>query len=76
MSLWVQNADALLLPQFTDNDVQIVINAVYKQVLRNAYLVEGASLMIAESLLRNKNITVRGFVRLVGQSELYQSQLR
>lgn len=75
MSLWVQSADAVeLRPQFTEDDLQNVIRAVYKQVLGNAYLLESDRLITAESLLRNGNITVRGFVRSVGQSELYQSQ--
>ena len=75
MSLWVQNVDAVeLRPQSTEADLQIVINAVYKQILGNAYLLESDRLVTAESLLRNGDITVRGFVRLVGQSELYQSQ--
>lgn len=75
MSLWVQTADAVeLRPNFTEDDLQTVIRAVYKQVLGNAYLLESDRLINAESLLRNGDITVRGFVRLVGQSELYQSQ--
>ncbi|VEP18785.1 Phycobilisome 32.1 kDa linker polypeptide, phycocyanin-associated, rod [Hyella patelloides LEGE 07179] len=75
MSLWVQTTDAVeLRPNFTEDDLQTVIRAVYKQVLGNAYLLESDRLVNAESLLRNGDITVRGFVRLVGQSELYQSQ--
>ena len=75
MSLWVTTTDAVeLRPNFTEDDLQIVIRAVYKQVLGNAYLLESDRLISAESLLRNRDITVRGFVRLVGQSELYQAQ--
>lgn len=75
MSLWVQATDAVeLRPNFTEDDLQTVIRAVYKQVLGNAHLLESDRLISAESLLRNGDITVKGFVRLVGQSELYQSQ--
>jgi len=57
----------------TEDDVQVVIRAVYKQVLGNAHILSQQSLDSAESLLRNGNITVRGFVRMVAQSELYKS---
>ena len=75
MSLWVQDTNVIeLRPNFTEDDLQQVIRAVYKQVLGNAHLLEGDRLTSAESLLRNGDTTVRGFVRLVGQSELYQTQ--
>jgi phycoerythrin-associated linker protein len=75
MSLWVQAIDAVeLRPNFTEDDLQTVIRAVYRQVLGNVHLLESDRLTSAESLLRNGDISVRGFVRLVGQSELYQSQ--
>ena len=75
MSLWIQDSSAVeLRPNFTEDDLQQVIRAVYKQVLGNAHVLEGDRLTRAESLLRNGDITVRGFVRLVGQSELYQAQ--
>jgi phycoerythrin-associated linker protein len=74
MSLWVQTTDAVeLRPNFTEDDLQTVIRAVYKQVLGNAHLLESSRLSSAESFLRNGDITVRGFVRLVGKSQLYQS---
>jgi hypothetical protein len=61
-------------PNATENELQIVIGAVYKQVLGNAHLLDSDRLESAESLLRNGDITVRGFVRLVAQSELYQEK--
>lgn len=75
MSLWIQTGNTVeLRPNFTEDDLQLVVRAVYKQVLGNAYLLEDDRLISAESLLRNGDITVRGFVRLVGQSELYRAQ--
>ena len=75
MSLWIQDSSAVeLCPNFTEDNLQQVIRAVYKQVLGNAHLLESARLNRAESLLRKGDITVRGFVRLVGQSELYQAK--
>ena len=63
-----------LRQNFTEDDLQIVINAVYKQVLGNAHIMESERLTSAESSLRNGDITVRNFVRMVAQSELYQSK--
>ena len=57
----------------TEEDLQDVIRAVYKQVLGNQYVLDSDRLNSAESLLRNGNITVRDFVRAVAKSELYQS---
>lgn len=62
-----------LRPNSTEDDLQLIIGAVYKQVLGNQHLFEGERLSSAESLLRNGDITVRQFVRLVAQSDLYQS---
>ena len=74
MALWVTNAVPVeLRPNATEDDLQTVIRAVYKQVLGNQHVMESQRLNSAESLLRDGNITVRGFVRAVAQSELYRS---
>jgi Phycobilisome Linker polypeptide/CpcD/allophycocyanin linker domain len=57
----------------TESDLQVVIRAAYRQVLGNAHLMESQQLISAESALRNGEITVRGFVRQIAQSDLYQS---
>lgn len=56
-----------------ESDLQEVINAVYRQVLGNQYVMENQRLESAEAFLRNGDITVRGFVRAVAQSSLYAS---
>ena len=61
-----------LRPNFTEEDLQEIIRAVYKQVLGNQHLMEGDRLSSAESLLRNGDINVRDFVTSVAQSDLYQ----
>jgi hypothetical protein len=74
MSFWITDLQPIeLRERQNDQDFNVIIRAVYKQVLGNAYLLESERLDTAESLLRNGDITVRGFVRLVGQSELYRS---
>jgi hypothetical protein len=57
----------------TEDDLQLVIRAAYKQVLGNAHVMESERLASAESMLRNGDITVRNFVRMIAQSELYQA---
>lgn len=57
----------------TESDLQQVVKAVYKQVLGNQYLMESDSFASEEAMLRNGDITVRQFVRLIAKSELYKT---
>ncbi|BAU14966.1 phycobilisome rod linker polypeptide [Leptolyngbya sp. NIES-3755] len=59
---------------WTEDDVEAVIRAVYRQVLGNDYLMKSERLTSAESLLRNGKISVREFVRAVAKSELYKEK--
>lgn len=63
-----------LRSSWSDEDVEAVIRAVYRQVLGNDYLMQSERLTSAESLLRNGKITVREFVRAVAKSELYKEK--
>ncbi|NEQ42779.1 MAG: photosystem I reaction center subunit XII [Leptolyngbya sp. SIOISBB] len=74
MALWLEDTDVLeLRPNFTEDELQLVIRATYKQVFGNAHLMESQRLTTAESLLRDGNITVKGFVRAIAQSDAYRS---
>lgn len=74
MSLWMTDVQPIeLRERQTDQDFEIIIRTAYTQVLGNAHLLECDRLTNAESLLRNGDLTVRGFVRAIGQSELYRS---
>lgn len=74
MALWIETADPVeLRPTATEDDIQAVISAVYRQVLGNAHVMESERLTSAESLFRNGDLTVQGFVRAVAQSALYKS---
>ena len=67
-------AEALeLRSNYTEDDLQVIISAVYKQVLGNEYVMDNQRLTSAEALLRNGSITVRDFVRAVAKSSLYQN---
>jgi len=62
-----------LRSNYTEDDLQTVIRAVYKQVLGNEHIMESQRLDSPEALLRDGSISVRCFVRIVAKSPLYQS---
>jgi len=63
-----------LRPNWSEDDAQAVIRAVYRQVLGNDYVMTSQRLVNAESLLKNGSITVRDFVRCVAKSDLYKEK--
>jgi phycoerythrin-associated linker protein len=75
MALWITDtAPVELWSNPTSSDLEVVIRAVYKQVLGNAHLMEGDRLVTAEAMLCNGDITVREFVRNVAKSDLYRAR--
>jgi hypothetical protein len=73
-TLWVESESVELTPYSTEDDLQIVIRAIYRQVLGNAHVLEDQRLTTTESQLRNRDITVKEFVRAVAKSELYRTR--
>lgn len=59
---------------WTQDDAKAVIQAVYRQLLGNDYIMASERLTGTESLLQNGYITVREFVRAVAKSSLYKSK--
>jgi phycoerythrin-associated linker protein len=75
MALWITESDDIQLhANATEADLQVVIAVTYRQVLGNAYVMEDQRLTTAESQLRNRDITVKEFVRAVAKSELYRTR--
>ncbi len=64
----------LLNPKATMSEIDIVIRAVYRQILGNAHVMESERLTVAESQLKNKDISVREFVRQIAKSDFYRSR--
>jgi phycoerythrin-associated linker protein len=62
-------------PNLTEDEdtFQLIVRAVYRQVLGNVHVMESQALDKAESFLHNGEISVKGFVRAVAQSSLYKS---
>lgn len=63
-----------LIPGDDNAKKEQIINAVYKQVLGNAYVMESERQVVAESQFKLGEISVREFVRLVAKSELYRGR--
>jgi phycocyanin-associated rod linker protein len=63
-----------LRQNWTKEEAQLAIRAVYRQVIGNDYIMASERLSSLESLLCNGSITVRDFVRAVAKSELYKSK--
>lgn len=63
-----------LRPNWSQDDVQAVIAAAYRQVLGNEYLMQSERLVTQESLLVQGVISVRDFIRAIALSELYRKK--
>ena len=69
-----QTSPVELVPGASKDEIEVVIRAVYRQVMGNAHIMESERLVVPESKLRSGELTVREFVRQVAKSELYQSR--
>jgi len=56
------------------DEIQAVIRAVYRQVLGNPHIMDSERLVVSESQLCDRSISVREFVRAVGKSDFYRSR--
>ncbi|MBW4497149.1 MAG: phycobilisome linker polypeptide [Oscillatoria princeps RMCB-10] len=74
VALFEETPPVELWPTRSEEEVETVIRAVYRQVLGNAYVMESERLTVPESQLKRGEISVREFVRLVAKSELYRSR--
>ena len=63
-----------LWPTASVDDVQVAIRLAYKQVLGNPPVMESERLVSAESQLCDRSLSVREFVRAIGQSEFYRER--
>lgn len=63
-----------LRPNWTKDEAQIAIRAVYRHVFGNDYIMKSERLDGLESLLCNRSITVKDFVRGLAKSELYKTK--
>ncbi len=74
VSLFEETEPIEMRSGFSSSEIEIVIRAVYRQVLGNAHVMESERLTVPESQLKQGDISVREFVRQVAKSELYRSR--
>lgn len=58
----------------SEEEVESIIRAVYRQVLGNAYIMESERATIPESQFKSGQLSVREFVRAIGKSHAYSSR--
>ena len=74
VSAYSDGSPVELRPNWTPENAEIVIKAVYRHVLGNDYVMASERLTTLESLLKNGQIGVRDFVRGLAKSELYKTK--
>jgi phycoerythrin-associated linker protein len=58
----------------SQEELESIIRAVYRQVLGNAYVMESERATVPESQFKRGELSVREFVRAVAKSDLYRSR--
>ncbi|MCU0527124.1 MAG: phycobilisome linker polypeptide [Elainella sp. Prado103] len=74
VSLFDETPPVEWVPGRSLEEAEIIIRAVYRQVLGNAYVMESERLAVPESQFKSNDLSVREFVRAVAKSELYRSR--
>jgi phycoerythrin-associated linker protein len=74
VSLFDETPPVEWVPGRSQEEAEIIILAVYRQVLGNAYVMESERLTVPESQFKRGELSVREFVREVAKSELYRSR--
>lgn len=74
VSLFEETPPLEWLPGSSESDLEVIIRAVYRQVLGNAYVMESERLGVPESQFKRGELSVREFVRAVAKSDLYCSR--
>jgi phycoerythrin-associated linker protein len=74
VSLFDETPPIERVPGSSAADLETIINAVYRQVLGNAYVMESERQSIPESQFKRGELSVREFVRAIAKSDLYRSR--
>jgi phycoerythrin-associated linker protein len=70
VSLFEETPPLELIPGRSEEEVESIIRAVYRQVLGNAYVMESERAIVPESQFKRGQLSVREFVRAIGKSDL------
>jgi phycoerythrin-associated linker protein len=71
VSLFDETPPVEWVPGRSQEEAETMIQAVYRQVLGNAYVMESERLVVPESQFKRGELSVREFVRAVAKSDLY-----
>ncbi len=74
VGLFEDTAPFEYVPGRSEEEVESIIRAVYRQVLGNAYIMESERATIPESQFKLGQLSVREFVREIGKSDAYVSR--
>ena len=74
VSLFEETPPVEWVPGLSSDELETIINTVYRQVLGNAYVMESERLSVAESQFKRGEYSVRDFVRAVAKSDLYRTR--
>jgi phycoerythrin-associated linker protein len=74
VSLFDETPPIEWIPGRSNAEIEEIINAVYRQVLGNAYVMESERAVVPESQFRRGEYSVREFVRAVAKSDVYMSR--
>lgn len=74
VSLFEETPPVEWVPGLSADEREDIINAVYRQVLGNAYVMESERLTVAESQFKMGEYSVREFVRAIAKSDLYRTR--
>ncbi|WGV23651.1 phycobilisome linker polypeptide [Halotia branconii] len=74
VSLFDETPPVEWVPGRSQEETESIIQAVYRQVLGNAYVMESERLAVPESQFKLGMFSVREFVRAVAKSDLYRSR--
>jgi phycoerythrin-associated linker protein len=74
VSLFDETPPVEWVPGRSNEEADVMIAAVYRQVLGNAYVMESERAVIAESQFKRGEYSVREFVRAVAKSDVYMSR--
>jgi phycoerythrin-associated linker protein len=74
VSLFDETPPMEWVPGRSGEEIDALINAVYRQVLGNAYVMESERLAVPESQFKMGEFSVREFVRAVAKSALYRDR--
>ncbi len=74
VSLFEETPPLERTPNSTVEDLDVIIRAVYRQVLGNAYVMESERAVVPESQFKIGELSVREFIRALAKSDGYKSR--